>query len=69
MNNIEQLALALQTGFLRTATTKEAAALLRQQDALLRQALEALDSGIALDDGSIDTDYLDAITAIKEHLK
>ena len=43
MSKAEQLALALQTGFLRTATTKEAAALLRAQDTLLRQALEVFE--------------------------
>ena len=35
---------------------------------LITQMLEAMDSGAMLDDGSIDTDYLDAITAAREYL-
>ena len=64
MSKAEQLATDIDQGNYSLRDLKEAAALLRQQDALLRQALEALES--VAGKGKLCNA---AIEAIKEALK
>lgn len=72
MSKAQELEAKLQASLLSNKVQEEVVALLRTQDALLRQALEALDIAFGYDGdvfGKYHNDVTDTFLAIKGHLK